>query len=396
MGGPDTSAGWAAVPRVSMLAAAAALIGLTVLLYLPDQTRWLRHAEHSSADLRTALFSHQIVGDHPRVAVVTITDASLPTSPIDRQFLADLIKAVDGAGAHAIGLDVFFRRPTDPAKDRALIETLRNARAKVVLAAWDERGMTDPGQQAYQRNFIAQTRRPSGYVNTQEEDDGVVRYSAPPHPGSLYTDSFALALARTMEPGLAPRYERIAWLRQVESSNPLGWLVNLEGTSPFVERTAVEMLDPGKKAENTAALAGRIVLIGADLALADQWRIPLTAWTKRSTAGVLIHAQQVAQLLDGRSVVELGSGSRSARLVLLGLAIAGGLAGWRFRNRKFDFLSWGAATVMLICLDAVLFKTLHVILPFLMSLLAWFCGVTAGHHLGFIQDWALSNRKAVA
>lgn len=386
---PRTAA--AGPPRISIALSAAALIALTVLLYLPEQTRGLLQLEHSSADLRTALFSHQIVGTHPRVAVVTITDASLPTTPIDRGFLADLVRATDAAGAHAIGLDIFFRRPTDPAKDQALQDALRTAKAKVVLAAWDERGLTDPAQQAYQRNFIAATNRPAGFVNFQEQDaDGMVRYAAPPHRGSRYTESFALQLARTAAPSIEPSYGRIAWLRQVESSNPLGWLVNFEGTSPFIERTAVEMLS-GDELGNRASLAGKIVLIGADLELQDQWRIPLTAWTKRPTAGVLIHAQQIAQYIDGRSVIELEP--RTARLVLLGLALAGGLAGWRFRNRRFDFLSWGIATVMLIVLDAILFKTFHIILPFLMSLLAWFCGVTAGHHLGFIQDWVLTSRK---
>lgn len=396
MGAEKEQPGSAGPPRVSIALSVVALIVLTVLLYLPEQTRTLMRLEHSSADLRTALFSHQIAGDHPHIAVVTITDASLPTTPIDRQFLADLVKAVDEAGAYTIGLDVFFRRATDPVKDRALQDALRNARAKVVVGAWDERGLTDAAQQAFQRDFLAGTQRPVGYFNFQEEEnDGAVRYALGPHPVSRYQHSFALQLARTMKPEIEPRYERIAWLRRVDSTSLFGWLINFDGTSPFQERTAIDMLN-GDKAENTRALKGKIVLIGADLTLADQWRIPITAWTKRTTPGVVIHAQQVAELLDGRSVIELGAGSRSARLVLLGLALAGGLAGWRFRNRKFDFLSWGIATFALMGIDAILFKSMHVILPYVMSLIAWFCGVTAGHHLGFIQDWALSNRKAAA
>jgi CHASE2 domain-containing sensor protein len=457
--GVDQTGVATAPPRISILLATAALIALTVLIYMPDQTLTLLRAEHSSADLRTALFSHQIAGDHPRIAVVSITDASLPTTPIDRGFLAELVRTVDAAGAAAIGLDIFFRRPTEPAKDRALQTTLRDAHAKVVLAAWDERGLLEPEQQAFQRDFLAATGCPVGYINVQTERDGMVRYAAAPDLTSRYRDSFAVQLARavgalqadvsqraaseavsarwrqivddtvksnpgksrdevmkileskqaeygaslqkqaldsakeSVVPGMTPSYGRIAWLRRVDSQSHFGWLVNFDGTSPFIEVTAVDLLKADRTA-NAEKLAGKIVLIGADLPLSDQHRIPLTAWTGRETAGVLIHAQMLAQLLDGRSVTELAL--RDARMLLLALAVVGGLAGWRFRHRRFDFLSWGIATALLIGVDAVLFKSFHIILPFLMSLLAWFCGVTAGHHLGFIRDWAWSNRKVLA
>lgn len=387
MGSDKTGTKTAEPPWFSIALAAAALLVIVVLLFLPEQKRPLLPLEYSSADVRTALFSHQITGEHPRVAVVTITDASLPTSPIDRGFLADLVRAVDEAGAAAIGLDVFFRRPTDPTKDRQLQDVLRTARAKVVLGAWDE-GLEDKAQRAYQRDFLGETGRPVGFINIRIEPDGIVRYAAEPF-SKEYPDSFALQIARTANPAIEASYGRIAWLRRVDTQIPLASLVNFNSTSPFVERTAVDLLQ-GDKQANAKALAGKVVLIGINLAINDQWRTPLTSRDEReTTAGVLIHAQYVAQLLDGRTVKELGS--RDGRLLLLGLAFAGGFAGWRFRYRRFDFLSWGVATVLLMGIDAMVFKALHVILPYMPSLLAWFCGVTAGHHLGFIQDWVKRN-----
>ncbi len=379
------------VPFVSIafaLAAAALLVG--VLIAAPQATL-LQRWEHSTADMRTALFSDRRKDLHPHIAIVTITDASLPTTPIDRGFLADLVTAVDRAGAKAIGLDVFFRRPTVEAKDTALKSALANAKAKVVTAAWDERGMDDPGQQAYQAGFIAATGRPAGYLNLRIERDRIVRFLAEPAPGSRYPDSFALLLARTMSPAIEQPFGRIAWLQRVDSTNPLAWLVNLDGGSPFVEVTAADLLGPeGERLGQL--LKDKIVLIGVDLKVSsDNHRTPIAAWSGRETPGVAIHAQIVAQLIDGRRVVEIGPGIGST-LLLATLAAIGLAAGWWFRDRKRDFLSWGTAGIVLVGIDAVLFKSLNFILPFLLCMLAWFGGVTAGQHGGRVIDW-LSGRQ---
>ena len=380
------------VPRLSLIIAIAALIFLAGLLLAAPRATFLLHWEHSTADLRTALFSDRRKDVHPRIALVKITDASLPTTPIDRGFLAELVKAVDAAAPLAIGLDIFFRRPTVQNKDNALQAAMREAKARVVAAAWDERGMDDAGQQAYQAAFIAATGRRAGFLNLQLERDRIVRFAAEPAAGSRYQESFALMLARTAVAGARPRYGRIAWLQRVEPSNPLAWFVNLEGSSPFAEVSAADLLGPDG-ARHRDKLAGKIVLIGVDLKVsADNHRTPLAAWTGTETPGVAIHAQMVSQLIDGRRVSELGFGLRTIALLVV-LALAGGLAGWRFRYRKYDFLSWGTAAAVLVGIDAIVFKFGNVILPFLMCMLAWFGGVTAGHHFGRVYDW-FSRRKA--
>ncbi len=380
------------LPRLSLAVAIAALVLLAGLLVAAPRANFLLRWEHSTADLRTSLFSDRRSDLHPQIALVKITDASIPTTPIDRGFLANLVKAVDEAAPQAIGLDIFFRRATEEGKDKALQAALRDAKANVVVAAWDERGMDDPGQQAYQAQFIAATGRRAGFLNLQHERDRIVRFAAEPAPGSRYPESFALLLARAAVAGAGTNYGRIAWLQRAEGNNPLARLINLDGSSPFAEVSAADLLGPdgGKHRDK---LAGKIVLIGVDLKVsADNHRTPLAAWSGTETPGVAIHAQMVAQMIDGRRVADLGYGAGTIAM-LVGLALVGGLAGWRFRYRKYDFLSWGMAAAVLVGIDAVVFKVGHIILPFLMCMLAWFGGVTAGHHLGRVYDW-FSDRRA--
>jgi CHASE2 domain-containing sensor protein len=382
----------AGFPRFSLVLLLAALALLVGVLVAGPRATFLQRWEHSTADMRTALFSDRRAELHPHVALVTITDASLPTTPIDRGFLADLVTAVDRAGAAAIGLDVFFRRPTVEAKDAALKTSLREARAKVIMAAWDERGMDDPGQQAFQADFVAATGRPAGYLNLQIERDRIVRFIAEPAAGSRYPQSFSLLLARTREAAIEPRFGRIAWLQRVASQNPLSWLVNVDGTSPFAQVTAAELLGPDG-ARHAARLKDKIVLIGVDLKVSsDNHRTPLAAWSGRETPGVAIHAQVVAQLIDGRRVTEVAQG-HAATALIVALGMLGLAVGWWFHDRKRDFLSWGTAGAVLVAIDAVMFKALNIILPFLLCLLAWFSGVTAGYHGGRVMDWLSARRK---
>ncbi|MGE3712818.1 MAG: CHASE2 domain-containing protein, partial [Hyphomicrobiaceae bacterium] len=191
-------------PVASLLLALAASVAVAVLVLGASHIPGLLRLEYSSADLRTALFSQRVTADHPRVAVVAISDETLRTfatkSPIDRGFLAQLVAAIDKAGAHAIGLDVFMLRPTESSKDTALHNALRDAKAQIVMGVLDERDRAAAGQRAYQAEFVAGTGRPTGYLALRYERDGVVRNVAGPARNSAFPDSFSLQLARSIKP----------------------------------------------------------------------------------------------------------------------------------------------------------------------------------------------------
>ena len=55
-------------------------------------------------------------------------------SPLDRQFVADLVRAVRNAKPRAIVLDLLFDQPTEPIKDARLRRVLNQAGPPLVVA----------------------------------------------------------------------------------------------------------------------------------------------------------------------------------------------------------------------------------------------------------------------
>jgi len=77
-------------------------------------------AENWSRDLRVATLtperpqSEQIV----IIAVTEETLAALPyRSPLDRRFVSELLRTLEGKSARALGLDLLFDQPSEPDKD---------------------------------------------------------------------------------------------------------------------------------------------------------------------------------------------------------------------------------------------------------------------------------------
>jgi CHASE2 domain-containing sensor protein len=133
------------------------------------------------------------------------------------------------------------------------------------------------------------------------------------------------------------------------------------------------------------ALAGKIVLIGGNLPFSDQHLTPLAALGGGPMPGVLIHANILAQMLDGRNFSELSL--EFVRLVLFGVACVAGVLGWVVGTRFRNVLSWGFATAVMVAADAVVFASFRIILPFTLSLFAWVLGATAGRNMRTIVGW---------
>ncbi len=239
---------------------------------------------------------------HPGIVIVAITEDSLATlpyrSPLDRAMLAGLINRVREAGARAIGLDVLIDQPTEPAKDAALHQALADP-ATVVLAAGPETPLTDR-QRAFHDSFLSGLNAAPGNLATERIDQTVRRHEP------LIGDRPSLPAALAAVVGASPPTEpfTIAWRAPPDAA-----------TRPFAVYPAHLLVVLPK-----AWLAGRIVLIGADLPDADRHRTPLSLGT-RPTPGVDIQAHILAQILDGRPSPLAGPISRG--LLTLSLATAG-------------------------------------------------------------------------
>ncbi len=373
-------------PWIRVLIAAGCVLALMALFLVPAFAPWFLRFEHWTADWRTAFFSERLSTAHPKIAVVTINDATLrdlPSSPIDRGLLARIVKAIDAAGARAIGLDIYFLKKTDPDKDQALVDALRGARAQIVLGAIDERGELEDFQREFQTAFLARVGRPAGYLNLRHERDDVVRYAAAPMPGSAYPESFARLLAKTMAPADDEPARAISWL-----------LPPKNGEETFRTIPAQDLFDPSKP-DAGAALKDRIVLIGGDFPFRDRHRTPLSVLTGEGVPGVMIHAQIIAGLLDpGRKISELHA--KAATLLLATLAVTGFALGWGLWQSTFiGFLAWSFATGILLAVDAVVFMELHLLLPFTLAFFAWFMAVTAGREAHFVRNWVAQGRERI-
>ncbi|MFY0611302.1 MAG: CHASE2 domain-containing protein [Hyphomicrobiaceae bacterium] len=335
---------------------------------------WALWLEHWTGDIRTALLSHRPKRQHDQIALIAIGDATMQPypyrSPIDRTLLANLITQLDKAGARAIGLDFLFLKQTEKAKDDRLTAAIRQARARVIVAAGDRRVGLSPAQTAYQKAFLKSSGAIAGYANLLTGGDRIVRYVARPEDPD-FPKSFAVALARpdARPPVNGPR--RIAWL-----------LSPHDGNERFFSLPAHLIVTPdGKSTPVAAALLARIkdkiVIVGGDFPDLDRHQIPMMTWRgeEDEVAGMLIHAQVAAQLLDGRNIEHLD------RQLLMGLFAVLALLGLWFGLRH-GFVAVGlyatTASVLVVAADMALFQFADRIIPFGACFAALILGVGGG------------------
>jgi adenylate cyclase len=375
----DARGGKAFFPRSAILAGIAALLVSFLLTdVVPRYAPGLMRFEHALADVRTSVLSDRLPSQHPHVAVVAITDQTLSEYktrlPIDRALLARLIEAIDAAGARVIGIDILFFRTAPADNEEQLIEAIKRAKAKVVLAAADERlGLSQP-QIDRQLRFFAQTGRPAGYVNLAIERDWVVRFKAQPAPATSYPKGFAQLLAEAAGfPAGAP-LRRIAWLGEPR-----------DGSDTFLTIPAEALVGPADAPLAKAArngLEGKVVILGGLFPDMDQHVTPMTSRTHERMPGAVVHAHIVAETIDGRGIRQLEVDSLALRLGLALLAGMGFLIGWRYRLKRQGILLGSLATIVILGLDTIVFSQFRIVLPIVLALLAWFMGEFAGHYLG--------------
>jgi len=366
--------GRALFPRPVLLSAVFALLSTLLLAFLlPLFAPGLLRFEHAMGDLRTALMSDRLPSQHPRIAIVAVTDDTLndlkTRLPIDAGVLARTIDAIDAAGAKVIGLDVLFVRSARPDNEAELIAAIRRAKAKIVLAAADERVPLSPRERERQQAFFRDSLRPAGYANLAIERDFIVRFKAQPYAGSAFPKSFAEALAENAGVASSTQRRRIAWLR-----------APADGSDTFFTLSADALLRPAGDPLLAAAkqsLRGKIVILAGMLSDIDVHRTPL-----QPMHGALIHAHILAGIVDGRSIGQIESGTVALPVTLAAITGLAFLVGWSLRYRQGGLLASSVATLIIIAIDTLVFWQFRIILPLVLALLAWFLGEFCGHYLG--------------
>jgi class 3 adenylate cyclase/CHASE2 domain-containing sensor protein len=243
------------------------------------------------------------------IVILAIDEATLAQlafrSPIDRGYLAGIVAELARRDVRALGIDVIFDQATRETDDRALLAALDAFPAPVVLAY----GGADSGltlrQRVFQETYLQGRKVGSIAVYMT---DGVVREL---YPRNLNADeklpSFPVAVAEALGIEVPASPQRIYFRRGGANE------------APAIRKFPIHSLAalPAQWFENV------IVLIGADLPNDDRFRTPLSVLggNQLTMPGVEIHAQTLAQLLEGSAYPSV-AGWTSA-LILLIAVIAG-------------------------------------------------------------------------
>lgn len=255
-------------------------------------------AERGLYDLRSFVLAEQVAQDD-RIVMVVYTDQTLinarKRSPLDRGILASVLRNIDAMGAKAIGIDILFDQPQD--EDEELIATLRAMKTPVAIAYAERTVNADDityEQQAFLEDFFARLEgskaRPASIALANYY--GVTRTWPKIVPHLPSTLSRAMLTTAGEGDKTLPGYEgAIRFRRAADETRPVYSAIQIDG-----------LAIPEVAAALAPAIEGRYVLIGGDIVGYDRVETPLTAATGGMPPGIEVHAEMLAQMLDGDSL----------------------------------------------------------------------------------------------
>jgi adenylate cyclase len=297
----------------------------------------LTQTERELYDSRYYFFADRNrIEQEDRIILIVYNDETLietrKRSPLDRAILASALRAIDTMGAKAIGIDILFDQPQD--EDLELAEALQAMQTPVAVGYADV--ATNEGSITF-----AQQEYLDAFLSSLEGSNAV--------PGSVRLSDRAGVTRRWTEirEDLPPLLGR-AMLREAGETDRLldGYegsvryrLTDDDAVPVFTSLPIQLFADPEMAATLASFIEGRYVLIGGDIVDIDRVITPLTnamggrpseqAETGINPPGIQVHAEMIAQMLDGRSLPALSSAVLWAfALLVVALAVLTGLLEW--------------------------------------------------------------------
>ncbi len=274
---------WFALLSVAVLSAGVATAAVQHL-------NFFTLAERTVADIRVAMISPPEPQD-PDIVIVAITEETLRLfpyrSPVDRLFLANLLRMLEKRQPRAIAVDVLFDQPTEPDKDALIKETIETLSVPLFVSYTDQKNIVDERQLKFLDAFLPDRVKVHAALST-DPVDGVVREIFPgsKRPDGTYMMGFARAIAAHFGVTTPDTPQEAVWHGSPDAETP-----------PFRMYPAhlVQHLPP-------AWFKNKIVLIGASLSLTDRYRTPFATvrGAEGELPGVVIHAHALSQLLNHR------------------------------------------------------------------------------------------------
>lgn len=316
--------------------------------------------------------------EQTNVVIVGLTEATLDRlryrSPIDRAFLAELIETIAAQNPRVIGVDIMLDRPTDAASDAALRRVLARFGELVVLAAPPDNGASlSPERRAFWEEFAAVAGHADGGLVLSRRDR-TVRVQMPTDAAGR-PQSFAAEIAARSGASLPHGELVVPFPDGADGAYP--W--------PFPTYEAHHVLAVPTE---LGWFRDKVVFIGAVLDNEDRFATPvrLSADGAQTTPGVVIHAYQATQLLEGRIIRHAAPAMAiGLTLVMAALGIAAGVI----------IMEWGVLTLALTGAAIVhvvsafaLFAGFSVLTPIVPPVLALMFGAAGGATL-------TANRNAI-
>lgn len=248
-------------------------------------------AERGLYDVRAALTAPRTDQD-PRIVLVVFTEKTLAStgkrSPLDRNMLARAITNIDRQKPRAIGVDILIDQPQT--EDPALVTALLGLKTPTFFGFSTNSENAEfvmPWQEAHMRQFFARVAAaPVRTANIRLDVDSDNAWRAWPNPVAAPPPLLVDAIAGA---GGFDGFTGAARMRQPRAAD-----------RPVFASLEIDLFaDPAVADALQSAIAGKIVLIGADLPEADRFITPLTRLTGKTTPGVELHASLIAQALDG-------------------------------------------------------------------------------------------------
>lgn len=277
---------------VCLVVFTAAMLALTAV----DNLAMLTNADRFVQDWEVASLTPPEPQD-PDIVIVAITEDTLRQfpyrSPVDRQFVSELLTTLAARGPRAIGLDLLLDQPTEPAKDQMLRDTFATIKVPLVVSYTENPDILTQQQNTFLRSFLPLRLR--GLATVAEDQFDVVRWI---YPGAMgqdghYIPGFARALAARL--GVHTPGEMI----------PLAWRGQPSPDLPAFREFPAHLV----KVLPADWFRNKIILIGSDVTLVDRHRTPfMTVFSggQGVLPGVTIQAYSLSQLLNGRHSPDVG------------------------------------------------------------------------------------------
>jgi adenylate cyclase len=298
---------WLSAFAAAALATALALAGVHYLSFL-------KNLDNISKDIRTAAFQ-PATPQAKDIVIVAINEGTLAQfvyrSPVDREFLANLLKTLEKKGPKLIGLDILFDQATEPEKDELLKETLRSVKTPLVVSYSNLSNVVTEDQLEYLNAFVPEHQRAAANL-AKDPLDGSVRWMYPGESDAEEPKGFVRKVAEVLGITTPKRLVEIAWRATPDSET---------GSFAVYPAHALAVLPD-------AWFKDKVVLIGAVLSITDRHETPLAViegdGERGSMPGVMIHAHSLSQILEARpepGFQELGSNLLVLFASVLGIAI---------------------------------------------------------------------------